>query len=135
VAKVRVLIADDHPAMLANIRLALNDEFEVVGEAENGLQVCQAALKLSPDIIVLDISMPVMDGLQAARKLQKTKTHARIVFLTVHEDPDFVTAAFSSGASCYVAKSRLSSDLKAAIRAAWCGGRFISQCVSEARLE
>lgn len=129
-AKIRVVLADDHTAVLAKVRGLLGEEFEVVDEVEDGNQAVDAVLILDPDVLVIDISMPVLDGLQAAARLQKADCRAKIIFLTIHEDHDFVTAALSAGASGYVTKTRLSTDLVPAIRAALLGRTFVSQILS-----
>ncbi len=127
VAKIRVVLADDHQALVASIRRILGEEYEVVGVVENGSQAVDAVLTLNPDVLVIDISMPVLDGLQAARQLQKANCRTKIVFLTIHEDHDFVAAAFSAGAVGYVTKARLSTDLVPAILEAMQGHTFVSR--------
>jgi DNA-binding NarL/FixJ family response regulator len=123
--KIRVLLADDHQQMIALVRQTLGEEFEVVATAGDGKQAVDAVLRLNPDALVIDISMPVLNGLQAAKQLQTTDCRAKIIFLTVYEDRDFVDAAFSAGASGYVNKARLSTDLIPAIHDAM-GRTFIS---------
>jgi DNA-binding NarL/FixJ family response regulator len=124
--KIRVVVADDHKLMIAMVRQTLCEEFEVVGTVEDGKQAVNAVLTLNPDAIVIDISMPVLNGLQAAKQLQMADCRAKVVFLTIHEGRDFVDAAFSVGASGYVNKGRLSTDLIPAIREAMLGRIFIS---------
>ena len=102
-------------------------ECDVVAAVEDGKQAVAAVLALDPDVLVMDISMPVLDGLQAARDLQKAKCRAKIVFLTIHEDHDYVDAAFSAGAVGYVTKARLSTDLVPAILEAMQGHTFVSK--------
>jgi DNA-binding NarL/FixJ family response regulator len=126
VDKIRVVLADDSPDVIAKIRGTLGDEFEIIVVAENGHQAVRAVLELDPDVVVTDISMPVLNGLQAARHIQKANSRAKIVFLTIHEDEDFVAAAFSAGASGYVTKRRLSTDLVFAIQQALKGHSFVS---------
>ena len=127
VTKIRVVLADDHPALVARVRLLLGKEYEVVAVVENGSQAVDAVLTLNPDVLVIDISMPVLDGLQAARQLQKANCRTKILFLTIHEDHDFVAAAFSVGALGYVTKDRLSTDLVPAILEAMQGHTFVSR--------
>ena len=127
VAKIRVVLADDHPALVARVRLLLGKEYEVVAVVENGSQAVDAVHTLNPDVLVIDISMPVLDGLQAARQLQKAHCRTKILFLTIHEDHDFVAAAFSAGALGYVTKDRLSTDLVPAILEAMQGHTFVSR--------
>jgi DNA-binding NarL/FixJ family response regulator len=126
-AKIRVVLADDHQALLARVRRLLAEEYEVVGVVANGSQAVEAVLTLNPDVLVIDISMPVLDGLQAARQLQKAHCRTKVVFLTIHEDHDFVAAAFSAGAVGYVIKACLSTDLVPAILEAMQGHTFVSR--------
>jgi DNA-binding NarL/FixJ family response regulator len=125
-SKIRVVLADDHQQMIAIVRQTLGEEFEVVGAVEDGRQAVNAVLTLNPDALVVDISMPVLNGLQAAKQLQAADCRAKIIFLTVYEGQDFLDAAFSAGASGYVNKSRLSTDLIPAIHEAMLGRIFIS---------
>jgi DNA-binding NarL/FixJ family response regulator len=126
VAKIRVVLADDRQQMIAIVRRTLGEEFEVVGAVENGEHAVDAVLMLNPDALVIDISMPILNGLQAAKQLQTANCRAKVIFLTIYEGPDFLDAAFSAGASGYVTKSRLSTDLIPAIREAMLGQIFVS---------
>ncbi len=128
--RIRVLLADDHKIMLDRIARLLEPEFEVVGRVSDGQALLEAAARLEPDVLVLDISMPVLSGLQAAQELRKAGSHAKIVFLTVHEEPDFVRESFASGGSAYVLKPRLAGDLTVAIQEALAGRSFISPPLS-----
>jgi len=128
--KIRVLLADDHEAILASIRMVLGDEFDVVGAVNTGRDAVEQVQRLDPDILVIDISMPLLNGLQASSQLQACKARVKVVFLTVHEDQDYVDAAFSAGASGYVTKSQLTTDLVPAIHEALQGGIYISQLSS-----
>ena len=123
---VRVLLADDSPSMLQAARRILEPEFQVVGTVDDGQAVLEAAKSLNPDVLILDISMGVMNGLEAARLLRRIGSTAKIVFLTVHNDQDFVEEAFSAGAVGYVIKPRLGTDLLIAVREALMGHRFVS---------
>jgi DNA-binding NarL/FixJ family response regulator len=125
-----VLLADDHAAVLALATTALAGEFEVVDAVADGAALIEAAARLDPDVIVLDIGMPQLDGLEAARQLQRTHPRTHLVFLTVHEDADFARAAFDTGALGYVVKPRLASDLLPAVRAALAGKHFLSPTVN-----
>ena len=125
----RVLLADDHKAILAMEAIALEHECRVVGAVTDGAAVLDAAARLNPDVIVLDITMPQLDGLEAARQLCRANSRAKLVFLTVQEDADFARAGFAAGALGYVVKSRLASDLLSAVRAALAGRRFLSPTV------
>ena len=121
-----VLLVDDHPAALRSFAHILKGVFEVVGTAPGGLEGVRAALELQPDVVVLDITMPDIDGLEAARRIRKSGSTARILFLTVHADSDYVEAALGAGAVGYVLKSRAEQDLVAAIRMSLKGEIFIS---------
>jgi DNA-binding NarL/FixJ family response regulator len=125
----RVLLADDHPALLAMAASTLAGECEVVGTVGDGAGLLAAAAKLDPHVIVLDIAMPQLDGLEAARQLRLSHPRTRLIFLTVNEDADFARAAFTAGALGYVVKSRLASDLVSAVHAAIAGRRFLSPTV------
>jgi DNA-binding NarL/FixJ family response regulator len=123
---VRVLLADDSPSMLQAARRILEPEFHIVGTVDDGQAVFEAAETLKPDVLVLDISMGMMNGLEAARLLTRHGSKAKIVFLTVHKDQEFVEEAFSAGAVGYVIKPRLGTDLLVAIREALVGHTFVS---------
>jgi DNA-binding NarL/FixJ family response regulator len=129
VDKIRVVLADDHPEVIEKVRGILGDDFEVVATAENGSQAVCAVLALNPDVLVIDISMPLLSGLQAARRMQKANCRAKIVFLTIHEDRDFIAAALSAGGAGYVTKRRLSIDLVFAIHEALKGNTFVSNSI------
>lgn len=123
---IRVLLADDHPAVLEKVAELLQSTCEVVGRVVDGRSLLEAAARQQPDVIILDISMPVMNGIEAAGHLTREQSRAKIVFLTVHDDPDFLKAVLATGASGYVLKSRMATDLVLAIREALAGNRFIS---------
>ena len=127
--RIRILMADDHKAMLERIKGLLDVEFDVVGTVDNGQALVDAAKKLSPDVLVVDISMPELNGIEAVRQIRSSGSTAKIIFLTVHEDPDFVPMCFDAGALAYVVKSRLASDLIPAIRLALTGHTFVSPTV------
>ena len=118
--KIRVLLADDHAVLRSGLRalLDLEPDMEVVGEASNGLEAVQQTQSLRPDVIVMDISMPEMDGLAAAKELQKMELPGHIVILTVHAEEAYLFQTLQVGASGYVLKSSADSELMDAIRAA-----------------
>lgn len=122
----RILLADDHKEMRDRIQRYLEVEFDVVAAVENGRTLLDAASRLNPDVCLLDISMPVLNGIEAAMKLRECGSTAKVLFLTIHEDPDFLEAALNTGALGYVLKRRMASDLRAAIRDALAGKTFIS---------
>jgi DNA-binding NarL/FixJ family response regulator len=123
---VRVLLADDHKPLLYHVARMLEPEFDVVGTFTDGQALLEAAARLHPDVLVLDISMPGLSGLEVARELKKAGSHAKIIFLTVHDESDFVRESFASGGSAYVVKPRLGADLVLAIREVLAGHTFIS---------
>src|ERR1700761_4921594 len=129
VDKIRVVLADDHQEVIAKIQGLLGDEFEIVEAVVNGIQAVNAVLALDPDVFVTDISMPLLNGLQAARRIQNANSRVKIIFVTIHEDRDFIAAAFSAGATGYVTKRRLSTDLVLAIQEAMRGHTFISNSI------
>ncbi len=125
-----MLLADDHEAMLHRVGELLAGDCDVIGTAIDGRQALDAAQKLKPDVLVLDISMPVMNGIELAHRLKEAGAKVRIVFLTVHDDPDFAREAFEAGALGYVIKPRIASDLLVAIKQASAGRSFVSPSVS-----
>ena len=123
---MRVLLADDHRDLLELIRVLLEPSFDVLGAVGDGESLIEAAGKLQPDVIVTDISMPKLNGIEAVNRLRESGSPAKVVFLTVHADPDFVQAALKTGALAYVSKARISIDFLDAIRQAFEGRIFVS---------
>lgn len=128
--KIRVLLADDHEAILERVRVLLGADFDIVGAVSNERDAVAESRRLDPDVLVIDVSMPVLDGLQAVQRLRTTNHRTKVVFLTVNEDHDFVVAAFAAGASAYVTKSDVITDLIPAIREAVQGGTYVSKSIS-----
>jgi DNA-binding NarL/FixJ family response regulator len=131
----RLLLADDHTLLLEGIRLLLEPEFDLVGSVEDGQALLAAAKTLKPDIILLDISMPVLNGIDAAHRLRKLLPSARLIFVTMHSDPDYVAAAFRAGARGYLLKRAAASELLTAIREVMKGNHYISPLVTRNALE
>jgi DNA-binding NarL/FixJ family response regulator len=123
---IRVLLADDNSILLNSVARLLENEFEVVARVADGTAAVRECERLHPHVVVLDISMANLSGIDVARRLRDSGSDSRIVFLTVHEDPDFISAAIGAGGRAYVAKSRLRTDLVVGIRAALAGELFIS---------
>jgi DNA-binding NarL/FixJ family response regulator len=124
------LLADDNPEILETLVDLLQPLFTIAGALSSGAAVLREAETLNPDLIILDISLGDMTGFEVARRLKKAGRTAKIVFLTVHENIDFVRAAFDLDASGYVFKSRISPDLIDAINKVCAGGRFSSADLS-----
>jgi DNA-binding NarL/FixJ family response regulator len=115
--------------MRERVKKHLEHEFEVLEPVEDGRALLEAASKLKPDLCLLDISMPVLNGIETAHRLRESGSTAKIVFLTIHEDLDFVQAALKTGASGYVVKRQMASDLRTAVKEALAGRTFISSCL------
>jgi DNA-binding NarL/FixJ family response regulator len=125
--KIRVVLADDNNQMREYIRKFVSrDGCKVVGVAGDGQAAVESAAKLSPDVLVLDISMPRLNGIEAAKLMKEGNASTRVVFLTVERDPDMCRSALDTGACGYVLKARLATDLIPAIKAARDGVRFVS---------
>ena len=129
-SRARVLLADDHSVMLDRVGGLLSSSFEVVGAVANGQEMISAGIRLNPDVIVADITMPGLTGIEAAQQLREAGSGARFVFLTIHIEHEFVDACVSQGALGYVVKSHMKTDLIPAIKAALTGRTFISPLVS-----
>ena len=129
-SRARVLLADDHSVMLDRVGGLLSSSFEVVGAVTNGQEMISAGIRLNPDVIVADITMPGLTGIEAAQQLREAGSGARFVFLTIHIEHEFVDACVSQGALGYVVKSHMKTDLIPAIKAALTGRTFISPLVS-----
>jgi DNA-binding NarL/FixJ family response regulator len=121
----RILIIDDHQDILAALVKMLSCEFAIVGTLPNGEAGFAHAVALNPDIIILDISLPDISGLEVAKRLRRAGCRSRIIFLSNYRDPEVVRATFDLGASGYVFKSRIISDLTAAIEVALQGAQFV----------
>jgi two-component system response regulator NreC len=123
----RILIVDDHGVLRAGLRALLNDEadLEVVGEAANGREALHQAMLLNPDVILMDISMPDISGIEATRQLLKINPGFRILILTLHEDTALLREAFRSGAKGFLLKKAVEGELIGAIRVVSGGGRYV----------
>lgn len=125
----RVLLADDHGSILDHTMSLLKPQFEVVGMVNDGRSLVNEALRLQPDVIVLDITMPVLNGIVAARELRAAGSQAKVIFLTVHQEEPLCVRCLAEGALGYVTKSRLITDLIPAITEALSDRRFVSPFV------
>jgi DNA-binding NarL/FixJ family response regulator len=127
--KPRVLLADDHPPLLEAATTLLKPHFDLVGIVTDGGMLVSEALRLRPDVIVTDITMPVLTGIDAVIQLHRTWASAKVVFLTVHSEEEFLKVCMAEGASGYVLKSRMKTHLVPAIDAALEGRTYISPLV------
>lgn len=128
--RTRVLLADDHTIVAEGLASLLEPEYELVGRVQNGRDLLRAAEELAPDVIVTDISMPLLNGIEALRQLKKTKPDVRVVFLTVHADVTYVTEAFRAGARGYVLKQSAAEELRLAIRTVHEGGTYVTPLIA-----
>jgi DNA-binding NarL/FixJ family response regulator len=124
--KPRILLADDHQIVIEGLKALLQDEFELAGVAADGRQLLEQARRCLPDVIVADVSMPLLNGIDACRMLREEGCTARFVFLTMHPDMAYATRALEAGASGYVLKHSASDELVTAIHTALRGGRHVS---------
>lgn len=112
----RVLLADDHPVMLTGLRMLLEPEHEVVGTVTDGQALLDAAERLRPDLVITDIAMPGIDGIEATRSLQASLPDVRVLILSIHTEPSRVRAAFAAGAWGYLTKSSAPEEIALAVR-------------------
>ncbi|MBA2484488.1 MAG: response regulator transcription factor [Nitrospira sp.] len=129
-SKARLVIADDHSIVLEAYRQLLEPEYTVVGTASNGQELLEIAPKLSPDVILLDISMPMLNGLDVTRQLKAAVPHAKLIFVTMMSEPFYISQAFAMGASAYVLKQSASTELLSALSAALKNQRYVSPQLS-----
>ena len=127
----RVLLADDHTLMLEGLRKLLEPQCELVGTVEDGRALVDAAERLRPDVILLDISMPLLNGLEAARRIRTLAPECKLLFLTMHTDPTYAREAFRAGASGYLLKRSAASELADAIAVVLRGRRYVTPLFSE----
>ncbi len=128
--KTTVLWVDDHPGFLDEVSGLLMDEHKIVGTARNGRSGLDAARKSHAEIILLDIEMPMLNGIEVARAIRQAGLTSKVVFLTMRADPDYVTAAFKAGAQGYIFKSHLHCDLKLALETVLANRVFVSRYAS-----
>jgi len=129
-SKARVLLADDHKIVTEGLRTLLEPEFELVGIVEDGHELLDKADDLSPDVIIVDISMPSLNGIDAVCRLKETGSTAKVVFLTMHDDVVYANRAFEAGASGFVLKHSAPSELVTAIHEVLRGGTYISPAIA-----
>jgi len=130
-SRPRVLLADDHELLLGAFEKLLSPECEIVGQVSDGRALVEAAERLRPQVIVLDISMPHLNGLEAGRQIKQSMRDVKLVFLTMNEDADLAAAAFRAGASAYLLKRSAASELSTAIREVMQGRSYVTPLVTE----
>src|SRR4029453_8977091 len=130
-SKTKVLLADDHTIVAEGLRSLLEGEFEFVGTVGDGRALLDAARNLKPDVIVADISMPLLNGLDAARQLKRDGVTAKIVFLTMHTEAQFAAEAFRAGASGYLLKSSAGEELITAIHEVSKGRSYVTPLITK----
>src|SRR5882672_7433552 len=135
--KLRILIADDHELVRRGARALLNarNEWRVVGEAANGREAVEKAIKLRPDVAVVDISMPELDGVEVVRQVREAVPDTKVLVVTMHGSEQMVKRALDAGAHGYVSKSDLTDSLLKAVSAVVEGKRFFTPKISEIVLE
>ncbi|GIV68317.1 response regulator [Caldilinea sp.] len=135
--KIRVLLVDDHMIVRVGLKALINAEpdMEVIGEAENGAEGVAAAVALRPDVVVMDISMPVMDGLEATRRIRQERPEVQVLILTVHAHEKYLFPVLKAGAAGYVLKSTVDTELLDAIRTVARGGAFLYPSATRMLLE
>ena len=129
--KPRVLLADDHLLVLEGFRRMLEGQYELVGAVEDGRALLDAAKELQPDIVILDVSMPLLNGIDAAAQLNKICPGTKIIIVTMHADKEYIRSAFEAGASAYVLKRSAADELDQAIRAALAGHSYITSLITK----
>jgi two-component system response regulator NreC len=136
-ASVRILLADDHAVLRSGLRLLLTNtnEYEVVGEASSGIETLSLAEQLQPDLILLDLSMPALGGLEALPTLRKLVPSTRILILTMHDDPQYLRQALKHGASGYVLKKAADAELLSAMRSVLRGEVYVHPSMTRILLE
>jgi two-component system response regulator NreC len=135
--RIRVLLADDHTILRDGIRALLDDQadIEVIGEAEDGLSTVKMVGKLKPDVVIMDIAMPLLNGLEATRQIQRDHPQVKVLILTMHENEEYIRQVLAAGALGYVLKDAAAHDLLGAIRAVHRGEAVLSPAITRLVIE
>jgi DNA-binding NarL/FixJ family response regulator len=136
-AKIRILLADDHTILRDGIRALIDgqDDMEVVGEAEDGISTVKLVAKVKPDVVVMDIAMPLLNGLEATRQIQRDQPQVKVLILTMHENEEYIRQVLAAGALGYVLKDAAARDLLGAIRAVYQGEAVLSPAITRLVIE
>jgi DNA-binding NarL/FixJ family response regulator len=132
--RARILLADDHALMLDGFCNLLEPKYEVVGTAADGKELVESAARLKPDLIILDITMPVLNGIDAARQIRKDLPQVKLLFVTMHTSPTYLVAALEAGANGYAVKSSARNEILAAVETVLSGTSYITPGVGGERL-
>ena len=135
--KIKVMVVDDHAILRDGIRalIGLHDDVEIIGEASEGKEAVEKALELEPDVVVMDIAIPGMDGLEATRRIKKKNSKIQILVLTQHNNKEYVLSSIKAGAAGYVPKRAMGSELVSAIRAVHRGDSFLYPSAAAALID
>ncbi|MGA3258869.1 MAG: response regulator transcription factor [Bryobacteraceae bacterium] len=135
--RIRILLADDHPVVRRGFQMILAEQsdMEIVGEAGNGREALELAAKLKPDVVVMDVAMPELNGIEATRRMAENAPHARVLALSMHKDSVYVRETLRAGARGYLLKDSVAADLVSAVRAVAAGEGYLSPAVSDAVLD
>jgi DNA-binding NarL/FixJ family response regulator len=129
-ARAKILLADDHSLILEGIRTLLEDQHDVIGTASNGASLVKEALRLEPDTIVLDVAMPILNGIDAAREIRKSLPRVKFLFISMYSNAGYVRRALDAGASAYVLKSGAAEELLKAVEVVRNGGKYLSPALA-----
>lgn len=133
--KPRVVLADDHSLVLEGFRRILEHQCDLVGMVEDGRALIEVAQRTQPDIAILDVSMPLLNGIDAAMQLKRLQPSIKMIFVTMHDDVDYVRSAFEAGASGYLLKRSAVDELEQAIRVVWAGNTYITPLIAKDLIE
>ena len=135
--RIRILLADDHAVVRRGFQMILAEQsdMEIVGEAGNGREALELAAKLKPDVVVMDVAMPELNGIEATRRMAESAPHARVLALSMHKDSVYVRETLRAGARGYLLKDSVAADLVNAVRAVAAGEGYLSPAVSDAVLD